>query len=57
LHSITIMSTCSKARSRNDALAIVERWSPNGGFPTLVIDDKRAILGFREQEIREAFGA
>ena len=46
-----------EGKEQNDALAIVERWSPNGGFPTLVIDDKRAILGFHEQEIREAFAA
>nr|WP_319376279.1 glutaredoxin family protein [uncultured Methanoregula sp.] len=32
----------------------VERWNPSGSFPTLVINDKRAIVGFREQEIREA---
>lgn len=42
-------------KDQEDALDIIEKWSPNGGFPTLVIDDKRAILGFREKEIREAF--
>ena len=32
----------------------LERWNPKGSFPTLVINNKRAIVGFREQEIREA---
>jgi len=34
----------------------IERVNPKGSFPTLVIDGKRGIVGFREQEIREAFG-
>jgi len=39
------------------AMDAVEKWNPSGSFPTLVIGDKRAIVGFREQEIREALGA
>ena len=42
---------------QDDAMNAVEKWNPSGSFPTLVIDDKRAIVGFREQEIREVFGA
>jgi glutaredoxin len=38
---------------QNDALDVLEKWSPNGAFPTIVIDNRRAILGFREKEIRE----
>ncbi len=34
----------------------MERFNPRGSFPTLVIDDKKCIVGFREQEIREALG-
>jgi glutaredoxin len=33
----------------------IEKWNPKGSFPTLVINDKKSIVGFREQEIREAF--
>ena len=33
----------------------VRRYNPAGSFPTLIIDGKRAIVGFREQELREAF--
>jgi glutaredoxin len=39
---------------QSDTMDAVERWNPSGSFPTLVINDKRAIVGFREQEIREA---
>jgi glutaredoxin-like protein NrdH len=32
----------------------VERWNPKGSFPTLVIGDRKTIVGFQEKEIREA---
>ena len=32
----------------------VEKWNPKGSFPTLVIRDEKGIVGFREDEIREA---
>ena len=35
----------------------VEKFNKAGSFPTLVIDDRKSIVGFREKEIREAFGA
>ena len=37
-----------------EALTEVESYNPSGSFPTLVINDSRVIVGFREQEIREA---
>lgn len=41
---------------RDRVLAEMARWNPQESFPTLVIDDERAILGFKEGEIREALG-
>jgi hypothetical protein len=35
----------------------VEKFNPSGSFPTLVLDNKKSIVGFKEKEIREAFGA
>jgi len=32
------------------------RWNPRRSFPTIVIDDTRALIGFDEDEIREARG-
>lgn len=34
----------------------VARWNENLSFPTLVINGERAIIGLREEEIKEALG-
>jgi glutaredoxin-like protein NrdH len=34
----------------------IMKYNPNCNFPTLVIDDKKCIIGFKEDEIREALG-
>ena len=40
-----------------EAIREVEKFNPAGSFPTLVINEgTRVIVGFREQEIREALG-
>ena len=38
------------------ALKEVRRWNPNLNYPTLVIDDEKCIVGFKENEIREVLG-
>ncbi|HEX3002244.1 MAG TPA: glutaredoxin family protein [Methanoregula sp.] len=43
-------------REQDDAMTMMEKFNPAGSFPTLVINNKKAIIGFREQEIREALG-
>lgn len=35
-------------------LTEVERYNPQGSFPTIVIDDSTTIVGFQEGKIREA---
>jgi glutaredoxin len=35
----------------------VSRFNPRGSFPTIVINDEKAILGFDEQAIRKAFSS
>jgi len=35
----------------------MERWNPRCSFPTMVINDKDCIVGFKEEEIKEALGA
>ena len=42
---------------QSDAMDRVEKFNPSGSFPTLVIDNRKSIVGFKEKEIREAFGA
>jgi glutaredoxin len=39
-----------------ETLHEVEHHNPKGSFPTLVVGNSRVIIGFREQEIREALG-
>jgi glutaredoxin-like protein NrdH len=34
----------------------VRQWNPHCSFPTMVIDGERCIVGFAEDEIREALG-
>lgn len=31
----------------------IEKWNPALSFPTIVIDDKKCIIGFKEKEIKE----
>lgn len=34
----------------------VRRWNPRCSFPTLVINDDKCIVGYQEDDIREALG-
>ncbi len=40
---------------KDKAMEKVKRWNPSCSFPTLVINDNKCIVGFAEDEIREAF--
>jgi glutaredoxin len=44
-------------KEQDEAMDQVEKWNHSGSFPTLVIDNRKSIVGFREQEIREEFRA
>jgi glutaredoxin-like protein NrdH len=35
-----------------EAVKEISKWNPDCSFPTLVIDNNRCIVGFKEQEIR-----
>jgi glutaredoxin-like protein NrdH len=39
---------------RHNALAIVKKWNPSSSFPTIVINDSKCIVGFKEAEIKES---
>ena len=39
---------------RERAIKEVSSWNPACNFPTMVIDNKKCIVGYREDEIREA---
>jgi len=44
-----------EGKEQDEAMNTVERFNPSGSFPTLVINDRKCIVGFREKEIREEF--
>ena len=43
-----------KGEEREEAVELVKKWNSQVSFPTLVINDERSIVGFKEDEIREA---
>jgi glutaredoxin len=43
-----------KDDDKKKALDVIRRWNPACNFPTIVIDNKKCIAGFREDEIRQA---
>ncbi len=44
------------AREQQDVMAVIAEKNPTGNFPTIIIDNDRCIIGFREAEIKEALG-
>ena len=39
---------------RDEAIRKLTKWNPSCSFPTIVIDDKKCIVGYKENEIKEA---
>ena len=39
---------------KKQTMETVKKWNPRCSFPTLVIDDKKCIVGFKEDEIKKA---
>jgi glutaredoxin-like protein NrdH len=42
------------SKEREELLNIVKKWNPSTSFPTIVVDDSKCIIGFKEDQIREA---
>lgn len=40
---------------KDQAKAAIKRWNSTGSYPTIVIDDREAISGYDEAEIRGKF--
>ena len=43
-----------QGQDKEDTMKIVEKWNPDCSFPTLVVNDSKCIVGFKEKEIKEA---
>ena len=39
---------------KEEVVGQLRKWNPRSSFPTLVINDERCIVGFKEEEIKEA---
>lgn len=39
---------------KEEVMKEVRKWNPASSFPTLVLDNSRCIVGFKEDEIRKA---
>lgn len=43
--------------AKEEATKEVTRWNPSCSFPTMVINNNKCIVGFKEEEIRKALGS
>ena len=41
-----------KGKDREEAIAAAKKWNPSLSFPIIVVNGSKAILGFKEDEIR-----
>ncbi len=39
---------------KDHVIKTMEQWNPGSSFPTLVLDNSKCIVGFKEDEIRDA---
>lgn len=45
-----------QGKEREQAIQEVTKFNPSCSFPTLVIDNNKCVIGYKENEIREALG-
>ena len=45
-----------EGQEKDDTMEDVKKWNPRCSFPTLVINDEKCIVGYKEDEIKEALG-
>ena len=45
-----------QGKNKTKTMEELERWNPSSSFPSLVINSKKCIVGYKEEEIIEAIG-
>ena len=45
-----------EGNEKENAVDEVKKWNPRCSFPTLVINGRECIVGFKEEQIKEALG-
>ncbi len=46
-----------QGENREKAIKEITKWNPGCSFPTLVINNEKCIVGYKEDEIRKALKA
>lgn len=41
---------------KDQVLEVVRKWNPRCSFPTMVVDDRESVAGYKEDRIRELLG-
>jgi glutaredoxin len=41
-------------KEREEAINAVKKWNPDSSFPTMVLNDDKCIIGFKEDDIRKS---
>jgi glutaredoxin-like protein NrdH len=39
---------------KKQAMTVIHKWNPDHSFPTIVINDSKCIVGFKEDDIKAA---
>jgi len=45
-----------EGQEREEAVEQVRRWNSAVSFPTVVMDDSKCVIGYKQKEIEEALG-
>ncbi len=45
-----------KGAERENIMQEVQKWNPRRSFPTVVVDDKDVIVGFKVDDLKETLG-
>jgi glutaredoxin len=45
-----------RGKERKEAIEQVREWNRAGSFPTLVVDGKQSVVGYKPDQIKEALG-
>jgi len=45
-----------EGQPRDEVMDEIKNWNPACSFPTLVINDEKCIVGFKEDQIKEVIG-
>lgn len=45
-----------KGEEKEEAMVQVRKWNPRASFPTVVINDKECVAGFKPERLQEVLG-